>query len=73
MLAAEIDRAIREPKDDRLGLQPFADGLAGTLLADDGRTARGVVLGLERLKAWVRSCSSGRSTRTARASCSPAR
>lgn len=47
MLAAEIDRAIREPKDDRLGLQPFADGIAGTLLADDCRTARGVVLGLE--------------------------
>ena len=47
MLSAQPDRPIAGPGEDRLGLQPFADGLANALLADDGRTARGVVLGLE--------------------------
>jgi hypothetical protein len=47
MLSAQPDRPIAGPQEDRLGLQPFADGLANALLADDGRTARGVVLGLE--------------------------
>ena len=47
MLSAQPDRPIAGPAEDRLGLQPFADGLATALLADDGRTARGVVLGLE--------------------------
>ena len=47
MLSAQPDRPIAGPDEDRLGLQPFADGLATALLADDSRTARGVVLGLE--------------------------
>ena len=47
MLSAQPDRPIAGPEEDRLGLQPFAEGLVNALLADDGRTARGVVLGLE--------------------------
>lgn len=41
------DRPIRDAEQDRLGLGPFVDGLARSLVADDGRRARGVVIGLE--------------------------
>jgi hypothetical protein len=45
--ARVADRPIATPAEDRLGLGPFVDGLARSLLSDDRRYARGVVLGLE--------------------------
>lgn len=47
MLATTFDRPITDPSDDRLGLKDFADDLARTLIADDGRSSRGIVIGLE--------------------------